>query len=373
MQVNRAKTILSRGRLALLVPAVALALAGCDGSQTGFPINPEAAASRASEVSKQVTVIPLTMQNIAAYSKPRNLSGPRTTIPSAGHWTYRVGPGDILSIVVYDHPELTAPAGPNQTPDQSGIRVDSRGYFFYPYIGLVLARGRTADQIRTELMKRLDKYLKDPQVEVRVVSYNAQSVSVTGQVTKPTRESLTEVPLTLLDAINGAGGLTEKADPRKVMVRRHGRTYIVDLQAFLEKGVGANNPMLINGDVVSVPLIQPLEAYLMGQVVKPGSVDLTHENITLTRALSQVGGLQLGKADARGVFVFRQNGKGIDVFQLNVKNPAAYLLGTRFILHPNDVIYVTTAPLARWNRVISDLLPSLTSAYYAKNAGLTVN
>ncbi|KDB04076.1 sugar ABC transporter substrate-binding protein, partial [Defluviimonas sp. 20V17] len=348
---------------------IALALAGC-GSQTAFPIRPEAAKARAGEVSKEVRVIPLSTADIAAYSTPRNLSGPRTTIPSAGHWQYRVGPADILSIVVYDHPELTAPAGPNQTPEKSGIRVDAQGYFYYPYIGRVRARGRTADQIRAELMQRLNKYIKDPQVEVRVVSYNAQSVSVTGQVTKPLREPLTDVPLTLLDAINGAGGLTKTADPRRVMVRRHGRRYIVDLQAFLDNGIGANNPTLVNGDVVSVPLIQPLDAYLMGQVIKPGTVDLTHENVTLTRALSEVGGLKLGAADARGIFVFRAAGPRIDVFQLNARNPAAFLIGTRFILHPNDVIYVTTAPLARWNRVISDILPSLTSVYYAKLNGL---
>jgi polysaccharide export outer membrane protein len=86
--------------------------------------------------------------------------------------------------------------------------------------------------------------------------------------------------------------------------------------------------------------------------------------------LSEVGGLKLGDADARGVFVFRGVGDRIDVFQLNARNPAAFLIGTRFILHPNDVVYVTTAPLARWNRVISDILPSLTSVYYAKLNGL---
>jgi len=360
---------MSRGRLAVMLPVLALGVAGC-GSQTGFPINPAAAKSRVGEVSKQVRVIGLTTANIGTYSTPRNLSGPRTTIPSAGHWQYRVGPADVLNIVVYDHPELTAPAGPSQSPAQTGIRVDAGGYFFYPYIGRVRAEGRTADQIRVELMQRLNKYIKDPQVEVRVVSYNAQSVSVTGQVTKPLREPLTDVPLTLLDAINGAGGLTKTADPRRVMVRRRGRRYIVDLQAFLDKGIGANNPTLINGDVVSVPLIQPLDAYLMGQVIKPGTVDLTHENVTLTRALSEVGGLKLGDADARGVFVFRSVGDRIDVFQLNTRNPAAFLIGTRFILHPNDVVYVTTAPLARWNRVISDILPSLTSVYYAKLNGL---
>lgn len=356
-------------RLVLILPLLGIALAACDESQTTFPVKPEAAQDRAGEMASNVHIVRITTKNIGAYSTPRNLSGPRSTIPSSGHWQYRVGPGDILDIVVYDHPELTSPGGQNRTPQQSGLRVDSSGSFYYPYVGKVPARGRTTDEIRADLMQRLDAYIKDPQVEVRVVSYNAQAVSVTGQVKTPTREPLTDVPLTLLDAINGAGGLTETADPRRVTLRRAGRNYVIDLQAFLDNGISDNNPMLKNGDVVSVPLIQPLEAYLMGQVVKPGTIDLTHENVTLTRALSQVGGLRLGDADARGVFVFRKSKVGINVYQLDATNPVAFLLGTRFILHPNDVVYVTTAPLARWNRVISNLLPSLTTAYSAKRLG----
>ena len=366
--VSRARP--SSWRLALILPLLGLALAGCDGSQTTFPIKPEKVQTRAGEVASNVHIVPITQANIDTYSKPRNLSGPRSTIPSSGHWQYRAGPGDILDIVVYDHPELTAPTGQNRTPEQSGLRVDSNGTFYYPYVGKVPARGRTTDEIRADLMKRLDTYIKDPQVEVRVVGYNAQAVSVTGQVKTPTREPLTDRPLTLLDAINGAGGLTDTADPRRVTLRRAGRNYIIDLQAFLDNGISANHPMLKNGDVISVPLIQPLESYLMGQVVKPGTIDLTHENVTLTRALSQVGGLRLGDADARGVFVFRKTAIGIDVYQLDATNPVAFLLGTRFILHPNDVVYVTTAPLARWNRVISNLLPSITTAYSAKRLGV---
>ena len=157
-------------------------------------------------------------------------------------------------------------------------------------------------------------------------------------------------------------GLNALADPRAVIVRRGGRSYTVDLQAFLEQGISANNPVLISGDVVSVPRIQPKEAYLLGQIVKPGTIDLTHENVTLTQALTRVGGLREDQADARGVFVFRETPKGVNVYQLVATDPTAFLTGTRFILHPQDVIYVTTAPLTKWNRLITNLLPSVTSA-----------
>ena len=90
-------------------------------------------------------------------------------------------------------------------------------------------------------------------------------------------------------------------------------------------------------------------------------MDLTRENVTLTQALTRVGGLREDQADARGIFVFRDTPMGINVYQLDASNPTAFLIGTRFVILPKDVIYVTTAPLYRWNRLISDLLPSLTA------------
>ena len=256
---------------------------------------------------------------------------------------------------------------PNLTPLESGFQVQTNGTFFYPYVGQIRAVGRMPSEIRQELTQKLIKYIKDPQVDVRVVGFNSQTVSVAGEVKTPSRLPLTSAPLTLLDAINAAGGLTDAADPRAVTVRRDGRIYVVDMQAFLQQGIAANNPVLINGDVVSVPKIQMQEAYLLGQVVKPGTIDLTKENLTLTQALTGAGGLSEGQADARGVFVFRNGPLGVTVYQLDVKNPTAFLVGARFILHPQDVIYVTTAPLAKWNRLISDLLPTLSTAKAVKS------
>ena len=91
------------------------------------------------------------------------------------------------------------------------------------------------------------------------------------------------------------------------------------------------------------------------------TIDLTRENVTLTQAVTRVGGLKEDSADARGIFVFRDTPMGITVFQLDASNPTAYLIGTRFVILPQDVIYVTTAPLHRWNRLISSLLPTLTT------------
>lgn len=356
-------------RTLMLVLPVAGTLAACDVTKTDFPVRSESVRQEVEEMSTNVAVVQLTADNISAFNTPRNLAGSRSSMPSGGGWNYTVGVGDVLDILVWDYPELAMPGAVTRTPEEGGLRVGADGTFFYPYVGQVQARGRTPAAIRDDLATRLAEYVADPQVEVRVAGYRSQAISVTGEVEAPRRQALTDVPLTLLDAVDAAGGLTETADPRNVRVTRSGRTYTVDMKSFLEDGVAMNNPVLRNGDVVSVGRLELQEAYLLGQIVKPSTIDLTRENVTLTQAVTRVGGLKEDSADARGIFVFRDGPMGITVYQLDASNPTAYLIGTRFVVLPQDVIYVTTAPLHRWNRLISNLVPTLSTVRTADQIG----
>jgi len=204
-------------------------------------------------------------------------------------------------------------------------------------------------------------------VEVRVAEFNSQSVNVTGEVKSPNRQALKSVPLTMVEAISAAGGFTETADPAEVTLQRGGKIYDVDVTGFLERGFRANNPVLRNGDIVTVPRRKVREAYLLGQIVKPATIDLARETITLTQAVTRQGGLNEVRADARGIFVFRATDGKMTVFQLETSSPTGLLLGTRFVIEPGDVIYVTRSPLQRWNDTISRLLPTVQAANLVEN------
>lgn len=335
-------------------------VSGC-GTFTDFPVRPTAVAQAADEIGKPVNVVVLDAQNVATHGSAQTASIPGSNAPGTGKWVYRVGPGDVLDIVVWEHPELNSPAGENRSPAEAGLRVQTDGNFFYPFVGNVRAEGRTVEEIRANLSELLVKYIPNPQVVVRLAVPGSQSVSVTGAVKAPKKQVIDERPLTLLDAIDGAGGLTDTADPARVTLRRGGSIYNVNLKSFLENGQGRGNPMLRDGDIVNVPKLVTAEAYLLGQVVKPSTIDLTDETVTLTQALTRVGGLREDRADARGIFVFRNQSDAVQVYQLDASNPTAFLIGTRFAIQPQDVIYVTTAPISKWNQVISNLLPSVTS------------
>jgi len=341
------------GVLALALGA-ALSLAACSDSYVSFPITPEGQRS----LSEQVEIIHLDPVNIASFSQPTR-GHSATALPSGRHWNYLVGTGDILSVIVFDHPELTLPEGANRSSAESGFRVQSDGTINYPFVGAITARGRPPEQIRDELTQRLSQFIPDPQVDVRVAAFNSQGVVISGQVNAPNRQTLTSVPLTLIEGINAAGGASDDADLREVTVQRSGRVYPVDVQGFLRAGIVQNNPILRNGDVVSVPRRRAEEAYLLGEVERPNAIDLSLEPVTLTQAVTRQGGLAAPRADMRGVFVFRQAEERPRVFQLDTSSPTGLLLGTRFVLEPGDVVYIVRSPLQRWNDTISRLLPSV--------------
>lgn len=77
-----------------------------------------------------------------------------------------MGVGDVLDIVVWDHPELTLPAGEPRTPQKSGQRVQADGFSFDPYVGQIQAKGKTPEAIRDDLTRKLMAFIPDRQVEV---------------------------------------------------------------------------------------------------------------------------------------------------------------------------------------------------------------
>ncbi|MCC6007572.1 MAG: polysaccharide biosynthesis/export family protein [Rhodobacteraceae bacterium] len=332
----------------------AVLVAGCTDGTISFPVTEDSQRG----IEEDVEIIRLTESNIEQFTMPARAFQP-TRLQANRMWDYRVGTGDILSVIVFDHPELTLPAGPQRTAAESGFRVQRDGTFFYPFVGQVMASGRTPEEVRAELTERLSEYIPNPQLEVRVAEFNAQIVVVSGEVKSPNRQRLTTAPLSLAEAVNAAGGLTERADSRNVTLQRGGVVYSVDLQGFLSAGIRQNNPILRDGDVINVPRREATEAYLLGEIRRPDVIDLSQDRITLTQAITRRGGINELRADARGIFVFRAGHPRIRVFQLDVSSPTGILLGTRFVLEPGDVIYITRSPLQRWNDTITRILPTV--------------
>ena len=286
------------------------------------------------------------------------------------NYNYRLGKGDVLSIVVWYQPDMAAQgAAPGRSQAQqvsNGSWVSDRGTIFYPLVGELKVEGKTIDQVRTELDSRLRKYIRNPQVDVTVSQFRSQKVSVSGSVRQAGQLPITNVPLTLIDAIDLAGGTTDTADPQNVKWTHKGVEKTISLEDLRASGDMSQNYLLSDGDIVYVPSNENNRIHVMGEVTRQNSLPMPPKGMNLTDAISRAEGMNQMLANATGVFVIRNvpsdYEKPIHVYQLNLKDASAYALGTQFKLKTDDVVYVTAAPIARWNRVVIQAVGAINSA-----------
>lgn len=285
---------------------------------------------------------------------------------------YRIGPGDVLQITLWDHPELAAanPAGqtggaPRASDPASGFVVDQKGNVQFPYAGSIHVSNMTPADAQVAVTRALTAF-HNPQVTVRIASFRSQQVYVEGEVRSPGIQPINDVPMTLVDAVDRAGGLQPTADSSRIELMRGSARYVLSLTSLLDKGINPAHIVLENRDVLRVMSREDSGVYVMGEVTKPTlALPLRNGSLSLGDALSQAGSINSNTADAAQVFVIRGHGASKpDVFHLDAKSPVAMVLANEFMLQPKDVVYVDGNGLVRFNRVLSLLLPAI-------NAGMT--
>ena len=287
---------------------------------------------------------------------------------------YRIGPLDMVQVVVWEHPELTSPMGQYQP---AGQRVTTDGTLFYPYAGVIQAAGLTAQELRTEITKRLsDKILNDPQVDVRVTGYNSLKAFVSGAVNKPGYIAFNELPMTIPAAIAGVGGFAEEADPAGMQLRRGDKVYNINYLDAFKANLPLDKILLKPDDQIFIPALTETQkenrVYVMGEVARTGAVNVNQGKLSLVEALAAAGGLNTGSASSRLIYVIRNTSdKQIDVYHLNAKNAMALAMAERFNLNSRDVVYVDASDLATWNRIMNLIVPS--SAFINNGASAVRN
>ena len=291
-----------------------------------------------------------------------NLPPPRQADPlavEAMSFEYRIAPFDVLMVTVWEHPELTTPTGQFRSPEENGIRVNGDGTMFYPYVGVMQVAGKTSAEIRKLLVERLTRVITNPQLDVRVVAFRGKRAQVTGEVLQPMAIPITDVPLRVQDAIAAARGFTPEADPSYVTLSRDARTYRLDLQAMYERGDLSQNWLIKDGDVINVADRARNKVFVLGEVRTPQSRLMVKGRMTLAEALADSGGAQPNVSNVSRIHVIRGDYDSPSIFRLDASSADAMLLAAQFQLAPRDVVFVSTYALSEWNRVISQILPTI--------------
>ena len=293
---------------------------------------------------------------------------------------YRIGVGDVLSIVVWDHPELSAtmlppqpaagmgPIGVAASPMQpgAGFEVDHNGMLDFPYAGRMKVLGLTPNEMHTLLTTRLASYLREPKVTLKVQHYRSQRVYVDGEVKLPGVQPINDIPMTLTEAINRAGGMNPLADQSRVLLTRAHTSYVINLPQLVQRGINPARILLADGDLLRVMSRDDNKVFLSGEVSSPRALPMRNGRLTLNEALGEAGGINPVTGDARKVYVVRRSVGSSRVYQLDANAPGALAVAEGFELQPKDVVFVAATPLTNWSRTMSAMIPgSLPTAVIA--------
>ncbi|HWS87570.1 MAG TPA: polysaccharide biosynthesis/export family protein [Pyrinomonadaceae bacterium] len=269
---------------------------------------------------------------------------------------YRIGPGDVLEVRVFNRPQLSREA----------VRVEGDGTIRLPLVeGGVRAACLTEGELAREIARRYLKYLKNPQVDIFLKEFNSTPVAVLGAVASPGRFQL-QRRVRLLELLSFAGGPTERAGRNVQVVHSapplacegtsEGEAAAAEeASAFnsfrlgeILRGDSAANPYVRPGDIVTVTEAE--QAYVVGNVLKPSMIPLK-ERVTVSQAIAMAGGT-LPDTQSERVRVVRQTPDGAKTEIVVDLKAIAKHRAEDVTLQANDIVEVPTASGKRFLRTL---------------------
>lgn len=166
---------------------------------------------------------------------------------STQDYSYIIGPGDSINIIVWRNPELSM-----------SVPVRPDGKFSTPLIDELVAQGKNSIEIARDIEKMLGKYVRDPVVTVIVTSFIGpydQQIRVLGEASKPQALPFKQ-KMTVLDVMIAVGGLTDFAAGNEATILRSAdgnKQYSVRLNDLIKRGDVSANVEMRPGDILIIP------------------------------------------------------------------------------------------------------------------------
>jgi polysaccharide biosynthesis/export protein len=319
-------------------------------------------------VKEKTRIVPITADLIIERENARRQAGNNLPLVNQNNTSYQIGPQDRLQITVWEHPELNDPGGEKIMPELAGKVVDENGDLYYPYVGTLHVAGKSVSEVRSELTHELSKYFKKVKLDIRVLSFQAHRMAVVGEVRNPGVVTMTDTPLTVAEAISRAGGATLDSDFNNVALARDGKLYKLDVQALYEKGMTTQNLQLQDGDVLNIGDQKDSKVYVMGEVGRQQAIKINKGRMSLSQALAEANGVDFNTSRPGDIYVLRAGDMQPEIFQLNAESPDAMILAQQFPLQAQDTLFVGTAGVTQWSRVLNQILPGSFTAIMSQAA-----
>ncbi|EOR03470.1 polysaccharide biosynthesis/export family protein [Acinetobacter sp. ANC 3926] len=293
-----------------------------------------------------------------------------STLFGRSHTQYRLNAGDVLSIQLWAYPEITPPINNTVNNNQSalaiGYPIDSSGNIQLPLVGQVHIAGKTLAETNRYLRSQFAKYLKTPDVVVRVLSYEGNRYFVNGQVMKSGQYTLNDQPVSLYTALGMAGGInTETGDNTSIQLIRQGITYNLNLVDLEKNGFSLHKLLIQPNDTIVVNTKQNQKLYVMGESSRSQALAIRDQGMTLSDVLGESEGINPYTASAARIYVMRTDlsTRHSTIYQLNLSSLGNLALANQFAMQKNDIVYIDATGLTRWQRIISQIVPFSSALY----------
>ncbi|WP_169052259.1 polysaccharide biosynthesis/export family protein [Tabrizicola sp. YIM 78059] len=343
--------------------AAALCLAGCSALPAFGPAAEAIDRSDLENPARDGATLPFRVIDVTAATLPP-ASKATASFPAAFRnqgfkaTDELIGIGDELEIRIWEVAEdgLFASGGNRMT--SLPVRVSNSGRITVPYANAVEARGLTVDQLRSVLLERYRGQAIEPEIAVKILSTEARSVTVLGEVASPGRIPVPPRGLRLLDLLAQAGGPKHLPWEVEVSLQRQGLSASLPLSDIQDSA--ANNIVVLPGDTV-IFSHKPRRFAVYGGVSRPSNIEIPAKEADLAYLLAEAGGLDDQVARVQSVFVFRPaSGGGIAMaYRFDFSRPDALLLARSFRLAPGDIVYVASAGGADFRKFVTTILSPL--------------
>lgn len=327
------------------------------------------------DLGTNVNVVKITQENLPAIQPAQiDYRNNYSTLFKQQQPAYRLSSGDVLSIQLWAYPEITPPVN-NASNDQSvqanGYPIDSNGYVQIPLVGRYKASGKTLAQLNTDLRSQFAHYLKNPDVIVRVLSYQGQRYSVQGSVTKGGQFFLNDQPISIYTALGMAGGVSAQGDNTYIQLIRNGRTYDLNTIELEKAGYSLHKLLVQPNDTIYVSTKENQKIYVMGESGKNQALPMRDQGMTLSDALGESLGINPLSGSASRIYVLRTNpnDRSTALYHMNLMSLGDFGLANQFKLRSNDIVYVDATGLTRWQRVINQVIPFSSALYNIDRLG----
>lgn len=348
---------LSRQRiLALIAIAAAATLAGCSTIPSSGPTG----GQMFSQIENEIGALPIKLVEVRSVGDLPSAIGPGAVFsddytPPAP--TELVGPGDVLSIAIYEtgiglFGGGAAVGGADQGFDPSSraerfpaMRVDDDGTINMPFVGDIMVAGRTTNEIERLLRNALRRKSQNPQVLVSIAEGLTNSVIIGGDVRQPGRLVLPTNRESLSDVIALSGGNTGEIKDMLVRVQRGGVFSEFRLSEIMADP--AQDIRIFPADRIQL-VRAPQSFSVLGAAGRNDQIAFPGPGLSLIEAVAAAGGANANSGDPRAIFLFRfvpelDGNETPTVYHFNMMQASSYLLAQRFAIKDKDVLYIGNA------------------------------